>query len=319
MKFISKILIFFILVISFWSIWIWTTQTYAVNENLNISTIDSGNKNRIPELKKLKNDNFFGATYSWAKWTYSLLVRVAKDLKNLFFVLATLYLFIIVIRLLYTWDSEEWFTKFKKWVIWTSVWIFVMQWAYSYVKTLYDKDVWQTLAFNFIDNIVNPLIWMLEIFASVIFLLMAIIAFYQLITANGNEETTKKWKMTIVYAIIWFILIKLAKVTVEWVYWKINCDNDIAWVLSDNSITCLDKAEIDWFAKILLEIINWTNSFIALVVVLMIIYAGVQAMTSWWDEEKLKKAKKSLIFIFIWLLILATNYLILVFFIEPKI
>jgi hypothetical protein len=33
---------------------------------------------------------------------------------------------------------------------------------------------------------------MLEIFASVVFLLMAIIAFYQLITSNGNEETAKK-------------------------------------------------------------------------------------------------------------------------------
>jgi hypothetical protein len=33
-----------------------------------------------------------------------------------------------------------------------------MQAAYSYVKTLYDKDIGQNLAFNLIDNIVNPII-----------------------------------------------------------------------------------------------------------------------------------------------------------------
>ncbi len=320
MKFLSKIFIFIsiFIIVGFFQITSINAQEEVIS-NLNITTIDSGDKNRNNDLKKLWDENFFKATYSWAKWINYFLVRVAKDLKNLFFILATLYLFIIVIKLLYTWDSEEGFTKFKKWVIWTSIGIFVMQAAYSYVKTLYDKDVWQNLAFNLIDNIVNPLIWMLEIFASVIFLLMAIIAFYQLITANWNEETIKKWKMTIVYAIIWFILIKLAKVIVEWVYWKLNCDNNIWWVLVYNTNNCLDIAEIDWFTKILLQIINWTNSFVALVVVLMIIYAWVLTLTSGGDEEKLKKAKKSLIYIAIWLFILAANYLILIFFIEPKI
>ncbi len=318
MKIILKTLIIFI---TFLSIWISTNIINIVSaaDNLNISVIDSWNKNRNKLLNQFKwESDFFWATYSWTKWIYWLMFRIAKDLKNLFFVLATLYLLIIIIKLLYSWENEEWFTKFKKWIIWTSVWIFVTQAAYAYTKTLYDKDIWQSLAFNLIDNIINPLIWMLEIFASVVFLLMAITAFYQLITANGNDETAKKWKMTIVYAIIWFILLKLAKIIVEWVYWKLNCNNKIWGLISTNTQNCIDKANVTWFASTLLQIINWANWFIWLVVVLMIIYAWTQILTSWWDDEKMKKAKNAIIYIFIWLLLLAMNYLILTFFITPK-
>jgi Na+/proline symporter len=147
---------------------------------------------------------------------------------------------------------------------------------------------------------------------------MAIIAFYQLITSNGNEETAKKWKMTIFYAIIWFVLIKVAKLIVEWVYWTLNCNNKLWGILSSNTVNCVDKAEVTWFAKTILEIINWMNWFVWLVVVIMIIYAGVQVLTSAWDEEKMKKAKKSIIYIAIWLFILMANYLILTFFIKPE-
>jgi hypothetical protein len=316
----KKILKIFLLICIFLSLWLsinFTNTTYAA-QDLKISTIQWGDSNRNDLLKNFKDDNFFWTRYGWTKWTYWFLFRVAKDLKNLFFVLATLYLFIIVIRLIYTGDSDEWFNKFKKWVIWTSIWLFVMQAAYSYVKTLYDKDIWQNLAFNLIDNIVNPIIWMLEIFASVVFLLMAIIAFYQLITANWNEETAKKWKITIFYAIIWFILIKLAKIIVEWVYGRLNCNNDLWWVISSSTVNCVDKAEVTWFAWTLLEIINWMNGFVWLIVVIMIIYAWIQVLTSGWDEEKMKKAKKSIIYIAIWLFILIANYLILTFFIKPE-
>jgi len=316
----KKILKFFVLFTLFIGLWFSVSNniSYAATTDLKIWTIESWDNSRNDLLKNFKDDNFFWTRYWGTKWAYGLLFRIAKDLKNLFFVLATLYLLIIVIRLLYSWESEEWFSKFKKWVIWTSVWIFVMQAAYSYVKTLYDKDIWQNLAFNLIDNIVNPLIWMLEIFASVVFLLMAIIAFYQLIASNWNEETAKKWKMTIFYAIIWFILIKIAKVIVEWVYWRLNCNNDLWGVINSATVNCVDKAEVTWFAWTLLQIINWMNGFVWLIVVIMIIFAWVQVLTSAWDEEKMKKAKKSIIYIAIWLFILIANYLILTFFIKPE-
>jgi len=318
----KKILKFLVLLNIFLGLWIgfFYNTSYATTAlDLRVWTIESWDNSRNDLLKEFKDGNFFGTRYWGTKWAYWLLFKIAKDLKNIFFVLAIIYLLVVVIRLIYSKnESEEWFSKFKKWVIWISIWIFVMQAAYSYVKTLYDKDIWQSLAFSIIDNIINPIIWILEIFASVVFLLMAIIAFYQLISSNWNEETAKKWKMTVFYAIIWFILIKLAKVIVEWVYGKLDCDNNIWWIIKVNTQTCLDKAEVTWFAWTILEIINRMNSFVWLIVIIMIIFTWLQVLTSGWDEEKLKKAKKSIIYIIIWLFILVTNYIILTFFIKPE-
>jgi hypothetical protein len=53
-------------------------------------------------------------------------------------------------------------------------------------------------------------------------------------------------------------------------------------------------------------------------VVLMILYAWFLVLTSWWDEEKYKKAKKIILYSWIWILILFASYLILTFFIVPE-
>jgi len=49
---------------------------------------------------------------------------------------------------------------------------------------------------------------------------------------------------------------------------------------------------------------------------IMIIYAGAQIMLSGWDEEKIKKWKSSLLYIFIGIFILTVNYLIITFFLP---
>jgi flagellar basal body-associated protein FliL len=50
----------------------------------------------------------------------------------------------------------------------------------------------------------------------------------------------------------------------------------------------------------------------------MIIYTGSQIIFSAWDEEKMKKAKSSILYILIWIFILTMNYLILTFFLVPE-
>jgi hypothetical protein len=47
-------------------------------------------------------------------------------------------------------------------------------------------------------------------------------------------------------------------------------------------------------------------------------YAGATLLFGG-DEEKFKKAKKSIIYIAIWIAILALNYFILTFFIKPEV
>ncbi len=324
MKILIKIFLIFTIV--FWLSYqinysfAWNTQLNESQLNIWIWNIENWNNHRNDILNKLKEngDKFFGTTKWWVAWTHALLLNIAKSLKNIFFILAWLYLLIIVIKVL-TWveNAEENYKKFKSWILWISIWLFIIQSAYIYVNTIYNQYIWQSLANNIWYAIIDPLIWMLEVFASVVFLFMAILAFYKLITANWNEESIKKWKMTIVYAIIWFILIKLAKLTVDWVYAKINCD--YSWVIHDSrNLNCIHPADVKWFAWKLLQVINWTNGFIWIIVILMIIYAWFQIMTASWDEDKMKKAKKSILYIFIWLFILTISYLIITFFIIPQ-
>lgn len=75
------------------------------------------------------------------------------------------------------------------------------------------------------QNLVTPLILLIQTLASIFFVAMAILAFYRLATANGNEEAIKNGRMTIVYAIIGFLVLRFARLIVEAFYGKINCDS----------------------------------------------------------------------------------------------
>jgi hypothetical protein len=78
---------------------------------------------------------------------------------------------------------------------------------------------------SIIEYIVYPLLALLQTLASLFFIAMAFFAFYRLITANGNEEAVKTGKMTILYALIGFLVIRFAKAIVEAFYGHINCDS----------------------------------------------------------------------------------------------
>lgn len=287
-----------------------------------IPTLDwSGNwwnqvNNRLWEIKTSNDFNVWN--YTWEKWVYNFILNVARDLKNLFFVVATVFFLIITFKLLLSTNSEEEFWNFKKGVIWITLWLMVMQVSYFIVKTMFDKNVWQALWENILQNIIYPLISIIETWAAFFFLAVAIYAFFKMVTANWAEDKASVWKKTFAYAIVWFIVIKFARRIVESVYWKINCWTSDTWLFIFQSNNCIEKANLSNFSKIIIDIINWANSFVLIITLIMIIYAWFQVLISGWKEDKLKNAKKSIIYIFIWLFILVTNYLILTFFFLPE-
>ncbi len=248
----------------------------------------------------------------WEIWIYNFLIRIARDLKNFFYIIATVYFLILVFKLISSGKSEEELWNFKKWIIWISLWIVIMQISYSFVKLLFDKWVNQNLADRLVKNMIEPIIWILEAWASFFFIAMAIYSFYRLITAAWNEESVKSWKMTIFYSIIWYIVVKLSKTLVEVVYWKLNCPSN-----PFDPSECIRVPKVEWFSWIVTNIINWANWFIWIVTILMIIYAWYNLLFSWWDEEMVKKAKFTILYIAIGLFLLVTNYMILIFFLDP--
>ena len=248
----------------------------------------------------------------WQEWIYNTIIRISRDLKNLFFLIAWVYFSIIVLILLFSEKTDESAANFKKWIIWISIWILVTQISYYFINILFDKEINNDLSANFIDVIIQPLIGLLETSASFIFLWMMFYAFYVIVTSWWDEEKAKSWKMSVLYATVWFIVVKGSKTLINSIYWKTNCS-------SLSQTNCINDTNISWFAWIVVNTINWMNGFVWIIVILMIIYAWFLTITSWWDEEKLKKAKMSIIYIAIWLFILFANYLILTFFILPEV
>ena len=285
--------------------------------NENDLKLDTGNyvdgKDRNTKLREYWEDDerlIEGDANVWDKWFFTFLVKIARALKNIFFAIAWIYFLIIAIRLLFTENSEEEFWKFKKWILWITVWIIIMQLAYSFVMTTQNQWVSWALANEILKNIVLPLIKLLETAASFFFIAIAIFAFYRMVTAAWDDEKAKSWKMSIFYAIIGFIVIKVSALIVKAVYSKTLCD----W---ENNVSCT-ATDIEEGTSIIFKVINWMNGFVWIAVVIMIIYAWVQIIFSNWDEEKIKKAKTSLIYIFIWIFILMMNYLILTFFLLDE-
>gem|GEM_PF-1268483 len=58
------------------------------------------------------------------------------------------------------------------------------------------------MANNLIQNLINPLIKLIETLISLFFMGIAFYAFYRLITANGEEEKANQAKKGIIEAII---------------------------------------------------------------------------------------------------------------------
>lgn len=320
----KKLIITILILSSYLFINLNSAYSSEINYVPNANNVQIGNNswwNNInnPYLNQLWNNGDIKAWYDWERSIYYLLFSIAKDLKTVFYILAWLYFLILVIKLITAENTEEASTNFKKWLIWITLWIILMQLAFYFVNILYARDVWWTLANNLIKNLINPIIKILETATSFFFILIAIYAFYTVITANWDEEKVKKWKMSIVYAIIWFIIVKLSKELVYASYWKIDCnEHTILWIIQINWNKCNTINQINWIWDIIVQIINWMNWFVWIIVILMIIYAGIQVLFSAWDEEKLGNAKKSLLYIFIWIAILILNYFILSFLIIPE-
>jgi Type IV secretion system pilin len=247
----------------------------------------------------------------------NVFLEIAWGIKNFFIIIAVLFLIIGVLKLLFSsWDEEAQ----KKWrsnIIYVSVGVFVMQIAYSFWSTLYLKSSISSidgrLAWTFWINIFEPIVSIMLLLASFGFIAMAVYSFYTIITGGGDEEKLKKWKNIIIYALIGFLLIRIPRYLVTALYGEpiAACKNNVwlaVWTCEIGSKNL--GAGINIFGKIL----AYVNGFLALFAVIMILYAGWLIFISGWEEEKLKKAKKTILFIALGMILLVGSQAIFRFF-----
>lgn len=301
---------FILIIILTFSLFSWN-YVFSAWENIDwrvkIKSVENDTDN--DHLEQINNPNFVEPTSQWAAGVKDFIIAVAKDVKNLFYILSTIFFLIISVRFFFSGNSEEWFTKFKKWVLWITLWLVLMQVAYSFAVTVFDKSTWSFIS-SIVQNIFIPIVNILSLCASIFFVIIAIYAFIRIVSSNWEKENVKKWINAIVYAIIWLLLVKFATKIITLILG--NYDVSSSWMVQFKNAWWLS-----WLVEMFLNIINWVNSFVAIVTIIMIMYAWMLIILSDWDEEKLKKWRTIIIYAFIWIFILVASYWILTFFIWP--
>ena len=281
----------------------------------------SGTENQA--LKTFSSQNgissfFFTPTLQWDSVTNTF-ISIAFAIKNFFIAVAVLFLIIGVLKLLFSWGDEEVVKKWRRNIIWVSVGIFVMQIATSIWNLLYfvawdSRDINGRLGWQFWTSIFEPIVNVLQLLAGFGFLLMMVYAFYTIVTGGWDEEKLKKGKNIVIYSIVGFLLIRLPQAFVTAIYGepKPACRDDRIFTIG----TCLmGEKKLEWSILIFGKILTYLNGFIFLLSVILVIYAGWLVLISWGDEEKLKKAKQTVIYILVGIVILVASHAIFRFFI----
>ena len=92
---------------------------------------------------------------------------------------------------------------------------------------------------------------------------------------------------------------------VQSIYGRARCDTPILF-----SVCKIEDPNLSGFVSVFTSIVNYVNGFLALVIVILTLYAGFLVLTSGGDEEKVKKAKNILTYIVIGVIILISSYIL---------
>lgn len=116
-----------------------------------------------------------------------------------------------------------------------------------------------------------PIINLVQMLASFVFLAMAFVAFFIMVTAGGEAKARESGIKTIIGAIIGYIMVKISYLLVTTIYGNIDCTTKD---FKGNCVSLLTKPEISETVKLFTTMINWANGFIGIITVLLIIYTG---------------------------------------------
>lgn len=152
--------------------------------NTDINTTGNSN-NQLEEFYAPISEFFYSPSMEGKDGILEAFTTIAFQIKNIFIVLAVLFLIFSVIRLLFSPNDEESVKKWKNNIIWVSVGIFVMQIAFSVWKTMIIQDIGTNidakLGWAIWLQVFSPIVGILQLLASFGFLLMIVYAFYTIV------------------------------------------------------------------------------------------------------------------------------------------
>jgi len=270
-----------------------------------------------PWLTQILNPNYYYSQWSTSidgEWAKNILINLFFVLAGMLFVVAVIVAFFAAIRLFISDNSGEDFSKWAKTLAWSVAGLLLVSIAYGVLYT-FEHNVLNTNAgfnvrtiYEATVGIIYPLLNFLRYIAAIVFFIVLIYAFYKIIVARWDEEGFQNGKKTFIAAAIGFLIMVLAAPIVRMVYGWSDCHGDTLFGIPTE---CVNRQfNPDDFFDIIIRIIIFLNWFIALVTFIMIIYAGFLVLTGGGDEEKSEKAKKTIIYAIIGILIILFSYVI---------
>jgi len=278
-------------------------------ENINITNPWDWSNPDYDRLWWIKTSNHFDASVTWQKWIAALIVTIAKEVKNIVVWVMIILMLIWTLRLIFASNSDEEKTKYKWMILWAWAWIMLMQIAETSTIYLFDRDITAQRAVSFTQAVIQPFISLLTYVWSFLFMWVAILSFYKLVSANWDDWKASEAKMSIIYWVMWMITLKVSWVLISAFYWKIEC-----W--SGVNDSCIKEENLSDWVKLITDILNWVNSFIIIITTLLIIYTGYILIFANWDESKLQEWKNLIKYIVIWLALVGWSYILMEFAID---
>lgn len=166
-------------------------QTDNIVPNMDVEIKSRGETN--DQLKQFAENENYGNTFiqpaaNSADGVRTVFENIAYGIKNFTIFIAIIFLIIGVIKLLFSDASDEDVKKWKNNIFWTAIGIFFLQISYSIWRTGVDvgaaggNPINAALSWKFWNNIIGPIIALLQYLAGFAFLAMMVYAFYVIVT-----------------------------------------------------------------------------------------------------------------------------------------
>lgn len=284
-------------ILLFSSIFCWTLGTYGAS-----SAIPPGAQTYIGEVSiALPWVNTTGDVYGTAR---SFGMAILKGIKVVVSGFALIYIILIGVNMIIFSHNEERIKTQRMQFLYTTIGFlflnvpgivyYIIFWpSYSgpneYQSIGWDTSfiLWNSDTFSWANGFVAQAISFFEVFAFAAAIFTLTWAFWQLMTAGGDEEKAKRERRKIIFSVIALMVLSFAKVWGEVI---------TSWDWAGSAASLMDS---------LLALVLY---FAAPTVVFFLILGAFYMITSAWDEERAKKAKNIILYTFIGSLILLWSY-----------
>ena len=246
-------------------------------------------------------------TASWAEGIQQFWIEVLTNIVRPVIIIIWLIVAIIGFYGLMSSDKAEDITKSLNYIIRGTIWIVIMFFAPFLVNQL-TGTTWQEGIITELKNIIwwgsamtlwdmlykaiSPLKKLgFFVVSGVLFIMLLVNALQMLF--NPNDDVTTKARVMFTRNAFGIVIILLAKTIVDWIYWE-------------EGKTILQNPDLGWLGAV----ISRGISFLATIMLIILIYMWFTLITRPLDDQTYEKLKRSIIYMLLWILIMWWAYII---------